>query len=61
MADIKVGDVVMLKSGGPAMTVMALQFGQDSTALCVWFDQTTDKRGAFAPEALEPYKRGGGR
>jgi uncharacterized protein YodC (DUF2158 family) len=33
---IKAGDVVMLKSGGPRMTVEAID---KDGVLCVWFDQ----------------------
>lgn len=42
MSDIKIGDVVQLKSGGPAMTVQDLgeysSRGIDNGAHCVWFD-----------------------
>jgi uncharacterized protein YodC (DUF2158 family) len=31
-----VGDVVRLKSGGPAMTIDS--FDEDGDAVCVWFD-----------------------
>ena len=33
MSDIKVGDTVMLKSGGVAMTVQSIE---DGVAWCVW-------------------------
>lgn len=42
MADqIKAGDVVVLKSGGPTMTV---QWIEDDTAVCVWFDNKSDSK-----------------
>jgi uncharacterized protein YodC (DUF2158 family) len=34
--ELRVGDVVMLKSGGPLMTVKEVMPGGD--VLCVWFD-----------------------
>lgn len=43
-AVIKAGDVVVLKSGGPQMTVAWIE---ESEALCVWFDsqgQPKEKR-----------------
>lgn len=36
MSELKKGDVVFLKSGGPAMTVTELN---DETAFCEWFDK----------------------
>ncbi|WP_034300072.1 YodC family protein [Herbaspirillum sp. RV1423] len=44
MAEIKKGDVVMLKSGGPSMTVEnvgnygGMAMGPEEGALCNWFD-----------------------
>lgn len=44
MAEIKKGDVVVLKSGGPAMTVEdvgnygGMSMGPEEGALCNWFD-----------------------
>jgi len=35
MAEIKAGDVVQLKSGGPQMTV---NFVEKDEAACTWFD-----------------------
>jgi uncharacterized protein YodC (DUF2158 family) len=61
MADnLKAGDVVQLKSGGPEMTVT--QAGKDSTgALTVWcscfdgrrFEGKIQKGATFPPEALK--------
>ena len=39
--EIKEGDVVMLKSGGPAMTVSSVykqEYGSDMVAWCAWFE-----------------------
>lgn len=40
-ATIKEGDVVMLKSGGPAMTVSSIykqEYGDSVVAWCAWFE-----------------------
>lgn len=43
MADeIKAGDIVMLKSGGPPMTVAWVE---DGKAYCEWFDSRKEPRG----------------
>ena len=39
MDEIKKGDIVKLKSGGPVMTVEDIKDGKYAT--CVWFDVTT--------------------
>jgi uncharacterized protein YodC (DUF2158 family) len=51
---MKVGDVVQLKSGGPAMTVEVVEQGQ---AWCSWFSEgkKVEQRG-FQLDALQPYK-----
>ena len=53
---IKVGDEVMLKSGGPRMTVEWI--GENSVtklpaAVCTWFDKNEKKSDTFAQGALE--------
>lgn len=53
MSDLKVGDVVYLKSGGPAMTVNAVAPVMGKKALvCVWFVVNENKSATFLPEAL---------
>ncbi len=50
MADsFKIGDVVQLKSGGPFMTVSAVE---DDSLYCIWFDKTEQKQGRFKPATL---------
>ena len=54
MADqIKAGDVVMLRSGGPDMTVTAVgdQYGTP-TAWCSWFDGKKQCNATFSVAAL---------
>lgn len=49
---IKIGDVVILRSGGPRMTVDG--FGMaDRNVVCVWFDEKDVKRSTFSIEGLE--------
>ena len=47
--EIKVGDVVMLKSAGPAMVVATITEG---IAHCNWFDDKTQKFGSFPVATL---------
>ena len=60
MADaITVGKIVLLKSGGPLMTVE--QVGETTTGImsawCTWFDSKNNKQTeTFALEALQIYK-----
>jgi uncharacterized protein YodC (DUF2158 family) len=49
MNDLKLGDVVTLKAGGPKMTVYAV--GNDVS--CKWFDGNELKYGGFIKEELE--------
>ncbi len=51
MADWKSGNVVMLKSGGPRMTVEELD--EDDEWQCVWFVGGKTQRDAFPPRALK--------
>jgi uncharacterized protein YodC (DUF2158 family) len=54
MSDIKVGDLVQLKSGGPVMTVA---FIDSNGAKCVWFDDhNQEKEKVFPLETLKPYE-----
>jgi uncharacterized protein YodC (DUF2158 family) len=50
MPNIKKGDVVQLKSGGPHMTV---QQTNDESAECVWFSGYEDKSAWFDLASLE--------
>lgn len=45
---LKIGDVVMLKSGGPAMTITTIgdRYGTES-AWCAWFDGNKEASGVF--------------
>ncbi|MFA5538961.1 MAG: DUF2158 domain-containing protein [Gemmobacter sp.] len=58
--DLKPGDLVKLKSGGPVMTFggMGGAFGND--ARCFWFVSTEMKSANFPPEALERAEKGSG-
>ena len=55
--EIKVGDVVHLKSGGPDMTVSEIgKSGMSGTgalsAWCSWFDKGDEKKGVFPLTSL---------
>jgi len=52
----KTGDLVQLKSGGPAMTVKeAIGDGLDGgDYLCQWFGGSTLKEGVFPANSLRP-------
>ncbi|MCB1764452.1 MAG: DUF2158 domain-containing protein [Candidatus Competibacteraceae bacterium] len=59
--DLKIGDVVMLKSGGPKMTVSDKE---DNDVFCIWFDGDQKKRDTFPKDTVvifkEPdYSKGG--
>jgi len=43
--ELKVGDIVQLKSGGPKMTIEVIDnFGDDhDKALCAWFDEKSKR------------------
>ena len=55
---MNIGDVVILKSGGPKMTVQKVR--EDKLVDCVWFFKAADgawvgpHKAAFAPEELAP-------
>jgi uncharacterized protein YodC (DUF2158 family) len=53
--DLKPGDVVELKSGGPDMTIETV--GHDGRVACVWFDGNQEKRALFQSTSLK--KKGG--
>jgi uncharacterized protein YodC (DUF2158 family) len=57
----KDGDIVVLKSGGPNMTVEVASTYMTGLVYCSWFDGKKVKKEQFQPEALklaEPAKFG---
>lgn len=51
------GDVVWLKSGGPAMTIRWIEEEYGTvTAFCDWFVGTTEKSGKYDPVQLTKTK-----
>jgi uncharacterized protein YodC (DUF2158 family) len=52
MAQLKIGDIVRLKSGGPIMTLNNI-FGDGGTVECLWFVTAELKSGRFSHDALE--------
>jgi uncharacterized protein YodC (DUF2158 family) len=53
MTILKTGDVVILKSGGPKMTVQKDTTGVRDAVDCKWFDSMDLKFGSFQEESLE--------
>ncbi|MCD6334932.1 MAG: DUF2158 domain-containing protein [Candidatus Latescibacteria bacterium] len=55
MSEFKVGDVVRLKSWGPAMTIRRLEQGAEGKVTCDWFHPETMelKVGVFKVQELE--------
>lgn len=63
MDQIKAGDVVVLKSGGPKMTVskIGIAGGSDTTsAWCDWFEGTKPQKGVFPLTSLQVFEEGRG-
>ena len=61
MSEIKKGDRVVLKSGGPLMTVQdigdyLMSSGIEDGALCVWFDGNKPQEKVFDRATLEIYE-----
>ena len=51
----KTGDIVQLKSGGPAMTVVKENEYNVGEYNCVWFKGASQERGMFNGEVLKLY------
>ena len=58
MDDLKEGDVVMLKSGGPVMTINKIHSSGEVT--CQWFDAANLKDDLFKLHSLEKYEESDG-
>ena len=56
MAELKIGDVVLLKSGGPSMTVEEIGDYEfvGRRAKCTWFEGKKRHSDLFVIETLEP-------
>lgn len=53
MSDLKSGDTVMLKSGGPIMTIDTVgDYGGVKKALCQWFEKQKLENGMFPLTSL---------
>ncbi len=59
MSNFKIGDVVILKSGDPAMTVHKIgdyiSTSPDVGLKCIWFDGVKQIEAVFHPDAVELY------
>ena len=56
MADVRTGDIVQLKSGGPSLTVLEVK---GETVTCIWFDADLHvQQATFGAELLtEPVRK----
>jgi len=55
--DLKVGDIVLLKSGSPAMTIEEIDaYSGVQKAKCSWFDEKKKYTDLFVLESLEKYE-----
>jgi len=51
--ELKVGDTVQLKSGGPIMTIEKIgMYGAERKAACVWFEKSKKMQGVFSLTSL---------
>jgi uncharacterized protein YodC (DUF2158 family) len=46
-----IGDTVMLKSGGPIMTVLGMREG--TIVVCAWFEEGMKQTASFPAQALQ--------
>ncbi|GAA0004400.1 hypothetical protein BDS110ZK4_24180 [Bradyrhizobium diazoefficiens] len=51
MAEFKIGDIVVLKSGGPRMTVDVVS--SDGDVYATWFAGSAHKRAHFSKNSIE--------
>lgn len=61
MQKFKIGDVVILKSGGPPMTVhncgdYSQSGGPNAGVLCVWFNNAQKVEDVFHEDSIEEYE-----
>ena len=55
-AKFKPGDIVQLKSGGPAMTISKLHEGNASFSYtCEWFKGASNERAVFGEDTLQTF------
>ncbi len=55
--DLKAGDVVILNSGGPSMTLESIYDGNNGKrAKCAWFVEKKVERGSFDLTAVQKVK-----
>lgn len=52
LMEYKVGDIVQLISGGPAMTINFINTDTNRIE-CVWFEGNTQKKDLYTPQALK--------
>lgn len=60
MAELQVGEIVRLKSGGPDMTIAGIRSSDPSECRCQWFEGSQVREGWFAVASLVKVDRAGG-
>jgi uncharacterized protein YodC (DUF2158 family) len=59
--EFKIGDVVILKSGGPRMTIQNigeyLSIFHKQALSCIWFEGAKKNEDIFHPDSVEHYER----
>lgn len=60
MAKFNVGDVVRLKSGGPAMTVSEVVVQNPIIVICMWFSGSEIKSAGFDENLVDTSEADGG-
>lgn len=55
--DLKPGDLVKLRSGGPVMTLAEVPGLHGKTLRCFWFTGATLRDASFPMDALEPAQK----
>lgn len=59
MSKFKAGDVVVLNSGGPQMTVESYSTNDPQKLTCTWFDKNNERKSEhFQEAALKKYELG---
>ena len=59
MAELNVGDIVVMKSGGPKMTVLYVSDDPTDMIQCRWYDGKKFQTELFPPDSIRPFDESG--